>query len=67
MTHYDTDIIEYNSVIIVTWFADGSHLQEAHDCQDVLVVTGNRGILFEKQNVFARSAIIEVRPYKTMW
>ena len=28
---------------------------------------GNRGILFEKQNVFARSAIIEVHPYKTMW
>ena len=27
---------------------------------------GNRGILFEKQNVFARSAIIEVHPYKTM-
>ena len=34
---------------------------------DVLVVIGNRRILFEKQNVFKRSAIIEVHPYKTMW
>ena len=29
MTHYDTDIIAYNSVIIVTRFADGSGMPPA--------------------------------------